>query len=84
MMSAAETSATPALRVELLITADFPDGRPLLPPCDYGVVWHVVRRGDGRTTWRRIFLELHSGDRLAPDVGNFKRRAPQERMHPNG
>jgi hypothetical protein len=55
-MRAAATSATPTLRVELSMTADMSDGQPLPPPCDCGPVWHVVRRDDSRTLWRRIFL----------------------------
>ena len=40
-MRAAATSAM-SLRVELSVTADMPDGQLLPPPCDCGVVWHVV------------------------------------------
>jgi hypothetical protein len=53
-MRAAATSAIP-LRVELSMTADMPDGPPLPPPSDCGVVWHVVRSDDSHTLWRRIF-----------------------------
>jgi hypothetical protein len=48
--------ATPALCIEHSVTADMADGQPLPPYTDRGVVWHVVRRLDGRTTWRRISL----------------------------
>ena len=49
-------SAVGVLRVEHSVTADMADGQPLPPYTDDGVVWQVVRRADGRTTWRRIFL----------------------------
>ena len=49
-------SAVGVLRVEHSVTADMADGQPLPPYTDEGVVWQVVRRADGRTTWRRIFL----------------------------
>ena len=49
-------SAVRTLCIEHSITADMADGQPLPPYTDEGVVWQVVRRADGRTTWRRIFL----------------------------
>src|SRR5262249_27917785 len=49
-------SAIRTLCIEHSITADMADGQPLAPYTDAGVVWHVVRRADGRTTWRRLFL----------------------------
>jgi hypothetical protein len=48
--------ATPALYIEHSVTADMADGQPLPPYTDRGVAWQVVRRVDGRTTWRRLFL----------------------------
>jgi hypothetical protein len=54
-MRAAATSAMP-LGVELSTTTDLPDGQPLPPPCDCDAVWHVVRRDDSHTLWRRIFV----------------------------
>ncbi len=44
-----------ALCIEHSVTADM-DGQPLSPLIEDGVVWHVVRRIDGRTTWRRLSL----------------------------
>jgi hypothetical protein len=46
----------PALYVEHCMTADMVDGQPLPPLIEDGVVWHVVRRSNRRTTWRRISL----------------------------
>jgi hypothetical protein len=48
--------AVRSLCIEHSITADMADGRPLPPLIKDGVVWHVVSRTNGRTTWRRIFL----------------------------
>lgn len=45
-----------SLIIELVDTADMPDGQPLPPYIDGDVVWHVVRRADARTCWRRIRL----------------------------
>jgi len=73
-MRADSTSAIP-LRVELSMTADMPDGQPLPPPTDCGVVWHVVRRDDSHTLWRRIFLSLPSATDLRPVPGD-RSRAP--------
>jgi hypothetical protein len=36
------------------------DGQPLAPFIDDGVVWHLVRRTDGRTLWRRLFFRSSS------------------------
>jgi hypothetical protein len=33
------------------------DGQPLPPLIEDGVAWHVVRRANGRTIWRRLFLK---------------------------
>jgi hypothetical protein len=67
-MRAAATSAIP-LRVELSMTADMPDGQPLPPPSDCAVIWHVVRRDDSHTLWRRIFLSLPSATDSRPVPG---------------
>jgi hypothetical protein len=53
-------SAIRTLCIEHSITADMADGQPLPPYTEDGVVWHVVRRTDGRTLWRRIFLSSSS------------------------
>jgi hypothetical protein len=50
----------PAVRtlcIEHSITADLADGQPLPPLIEDGHVWHVVRRADSRTIWRRLFLK---------------------------
>ena len=44
------------LRIQLIPTADMPDGQPLPPCINDDVVWHVVDRADARTRWRRISL----------------------------
>ena len=44
------------LIIELIDTADMPDGQPLPPCINDDVVWHVVDRADARTRWRRISL----------------------------
>jgi hypothetical protein len=43
------------LHIERAVTADLPDGQAC-PPYYDGAIWRVVRRTDGRTIWRRIFL----------------------------
>ena len=48
-----------ALCIEHVTTVDMDDGQPLPPYIGDGV-WHVVDRADGRTTWRRIFLQSSS------------------------
>lgn len=54
--SESASCATPALRIEHSVNADMADGQPLPPLIEDGVVWHVVRRANGRTTWRRLLL----------------------------
>jgi hypothetical protein len=44
------------LAVEHAATADMPNGQPLPPLIEDGVAWYVVRRADGHTIWRRLFL----------------------------
>jgi hypothetical protein len=44
------------LIIEYADTVDMPDGQPLPPYIDDNVVWHVVRRADAWTRWRRIRL----------------------------
>jgi hypothetical protein len=53
---ASASSATPALCIEHSVTVDMADGQPLPPLVEDGVVWHVVRRANGRTMWRRLLL----------------------------
>jgi hypothetical protein len=56
-ISQAESVGNPSpLRVEHALTADMADGQPLPPFIEDRIVWHLVRRADGRTLWRRIFL----------------------------
>jgi hypothetical protein len=42
--------------IERTVTSDMDDGQPLPPLIEDGLVWRIVRRADGRTLWRRIFL----------------------------
>ena len=57
-----ERPATPVnrrkfgLSIEHAVTADIADGQPLPPFIEDDVIWHVVRRADGPTLWRRISL----------------------------
>jgi hypothetical protein len=44
------------LAIEHGVTADMPDGQALPPLIENGVPWRVVRRADGCTLWRRLFL----------------------------
>jgi hypothetical protein len=44
------------LVIEHCMTVDMDDGQPLPPYLDHGAVWHVIRRANGHTAWRRIFL----------------------------
>jgi hypothetical protein len=46
----------PPLVIEHSTTADMPDGQALPPFIDDGGVWHLVRRADGHTLWRRISI----------------------------
>jgi hypothetical protein len=50
------SNTMPMLVIEHSVTANMPDGQSLPPFIEDGVVWHVVRRTDGCTTWRRLFL----------------------------
>jgi hypothetical protein len=54
--SESASCATPALCIEHSVTVDMADGQPLPPLIENGVVWRVVRRANGRTIWRRLFL----------------------------
>ena len=44
------------LAIKYAVTADMADGQALPPFIEDNVVWHVVRRADGPTLWRRISL----------------------------
>jgi len=46
----------PVLVIQHAVTHDMEDGQSLPPIIEDGVIWHVVRRTDGCTTWRRLFL----------------------------
>jgi hypothetical protein len=46
------------LRVEHATTVDMDDGQALPPLIEDGVVWHVVRRANGRTLWRSLHLKM--------------------------
>jgi hypothetical protein len=54
--SESASCARPTLCIEHAVTADMADGQPLPPLIEDGVAWHVVRRANGRTTWRRLLL----------------------------
>jgi hypothetical protein len=45
------------LAIEHAVTTDMDDGQPLPPFIEDRIVWHVVRRADGRTIWRRLYLK---------------------------
>jgi hypothetical protein len=55
---ASASSETPALCIKHSVTADMDDGQPLPPFIEDGCAWHLVRRADSRTLWRRIFLSF--------------------------
>ena len=48
------------LIIERTVTSDMDDGQPLPPLIEDGIVWCVVDRHAGCTTWRRIFLATSS------------------------
>ncbi len=51
------TTASDMLIVEHVVTTDLDDGAPVVPGfIDDGVAWRVVRRANGCTMWRRLFL----------------------------
>jgi hypothetical protein len=50
------TDPSIGLIIELVDTADMPDGQPLPPLIVDGVVWCVARRQRGHTRWRQIAL----------------------------
>ena len=78
-MSAAATSATPVLRIELSTTADMPDGQPV-PPYSDNVLWRTTRRIDGRTLWRCISLS-HPPITEWRRPGDQSARRKKERHH---
>ena len=49
-------TAANILVIEHIVTADMDDGQPSPPHIDNDVLWRVVRRADGHTLWRKIFL----------------------------
>lgn len=63
------------LVVEHAVTVDMEDGQPLPPLIEDGVVWRVVRRGDGRTLWRRLFISSSPVTGWRPASGD-QTRAP--------
>jgi hypothetical protein len=75
-MSAA-ISATPALCVELFMTADMPDGGPQPPADAPDVVWHLVHRlPNSRTLWRKI--SLSSAAMWRAPAGTSAKSAPKK------
>ena len=51
------------LVIEHSVTADLPDGQPCPPWIERDIVWHIVRRSNGRTLWRRLFLSRQGSTR---------------------
>jgi hypothetical protein len=49
-----------AVVIEHATTADMDDGQPLPPFIEDGVIWHVARRSNNKTVWRRISLKDES------------------------
>ena len=45
------------IKISRSVTNDIPDGRPWPPP-DSNALWAVVRRADGCTVWRAIYLVM--------------------------
>jgi hypothetical protein len=58
------------------------DGQPLPPFVEDGVVWHVVQRSNGRTTWRRISLtsSLISSSGIGAAGDEHIKRAVKEKI----
>ena len=69
----------PVLVIQHAVTHDMEDGQSLPPIIEDGVIWHVVRRTDGCTTWRRLFLSPFSRRRLARGTGRSDRSAIRRR-----
>jgi hypothetical protein len=44
------------LHIEHVVTVDLPDGQAC-PPYYDGAIWRAIRRADGRTIWRRLYLK---------------------------
>jgi hypothetical protein len=63
------------LVIEHIVIADMADGQPLPPLIEDNIVWHVVRRADGYTIWRRLFLSTSPVLRLAHGAGRSDTRA---------
>ena len=63
------------LHIELTVTADLPDGQAC-PPYYDGAIWRVIRRHDGHTTWRRLFLTPFpvTDWRAAPGIDHERRK----------
>ena len=56
-ISQAESVGNLSVHIEHAATVDLPDGQSCPPFIEDGIVWSVVRRADGRTTWRRLYLK---------------------------
>jgi hypothetical protein len=55
--SSIQVCARQWLAIEHAVTADMADGQPMPPLIEDGLVWHMVRRADEHTFWRRIILQ---------------------------
>jgi hypothetical protein len=63
--------ADDVIQIEHAITDDLPDGTPTLPGfTEDGIYWALVARlSDGRTRWRRIYLQPNTALRIGPGSG---------------
>jgi hypothetical protein len=52
--------------IEHQTTADMADGQPLPPLIENGRPWHLVRRTDGYSLWRRFQLFWDEPHQRAP------------------
>ena len=70
--------ADDVIRIEHAITDDLPDGSPTLPGfADDGIFWALVAPlPDGRTRWRRIYLQPNTALPIgvADEAVNHSRR----------
>jgi hypothetical protein len=63
--------ADDVIQIEHAITDDLPDGTPTLPGfTEDRIYWALVARlCDGRTRWRRIYLQPNTALRIGPGSG---------------
>jgi hypothetical protein len=83
--TADSTPADPGVRliVELIKTADMPDGQPLPPHFDDDAIWRIVRHLPGaRTLWRRVRLSSKTSSEHAIDRRLVARTSSAWRQKP--